>query len=356
LVLRENAMLILHTSDLHLSEDKPKTIAALDELLRLANERSVDLMTIGGDLFDSAEDAEALRSELRRKFSNNGFDILSIPGNHDIEAYALNLDFGSDLTIVTEKPFKVISKDNVSIVALPFTERPFEELLSGLRRAVERTKASILLLHCTLDIGFSAGDLGEGEALDYFPISTATLGRLGYDWVLSGHFHKTTNIRKLGDKGWFVYPGSPVSHTRKETGRRNTVLIDTSAETCQPIPLKCFYYDSFTVNVRPRTEDEAIQSIEKWITQRRGDDCALEVIVDGFIEKDEKEFRNSIEGIAEGVELDYRCRNITDVLEHPLFQRFKKKLADSGAERKEEIEAKVIDAMARLLRTRELRA
>jgi hypothetical protein len=33
----------------------------LDELLRLANERSVDLMIIGGELFDSAEDAEALR-------------------------------------------------------------------------------------------------------------------------------------------------------------------------------------------------------------------------------------------------------------------------------------------------------
>ena len=346
-------MLILHTSDLHLSEDKPKTIAALDQLLRLANERSVDLMTIGGDLFDSAEDAEALRSELRSKFSNNGFDILSIPGNHDIEAYALNLHFGPDITIVTEKPFKMISKDDVSIIALPFTERPSEELLSDLK--IAHAQASILLLHCTLDIGFSTGDFGEGEARDYFPISIATLGRLGYDYVLAGHFHKTTNIRTLGEKGWFVYPGSPVSHTKKETGRRNAVLIDTSAETCQPIPLQCFYHDSITVNVRPRAEDEAIQSIEEWIKERHGDDCALEVIVDGFIEKNEKEFRDSIEGIAKGVELDYRCRNVTEVLEHPLFQRFKKKLADSSAEREDEIEAKVIDAMARLLRRRELR-
>ena len=28
-------MLMLHTSDLHLSKDKPQTITALDELLRL---------------------------------------------------------------------------------------------------------------------------------------------------------------------------------------------------------------------------------------------------------------------------------------------------------------------------------
>jgi len=348
-------MQILHTSDLHLSEDKPKTIMALDELLRLANERSVDLMTIGGDLFDSVEDAEALRSELRSKFSNNSFDILSIPGNHDIEAYALNLDFGPDITVVTEKPFKRISKDDVTIAALPFIERPSQELLSDLKEATARTKTNILLLHCTLDIGFSTGDFGEGEARDYFPISITTLRRLGYDYVLAGHFHKATNIRTLGDKGWFVYPGSPISHTKKETGRRNAVLIDTSAETCQPIPLKCFYHDCFTVNVCPREENEAVPRIGDWIKDRCGDDCALEVIVDGFIEKSETEFRESIERVAEGVKLDYRCRNVTEVLKHPLFQRFKKKLADSDAEREEEIEAKVIDAMARLLRARELR-
>jgi len=352
----EDAMLILHTSDLHLSEDKPKTIAALDELLRLANERSVDLMTIGGDLFDSAEDAEALRSKLRRKFTNNSFDILSIPRNHDIEAYALNLDYGPDITIVTEKPFKLIPKDDVTVTALPFTERPSEELLLNLKEAVGRTKASILLLHCTLDIGFSTGDFGEGEAKDYFPISLATLGRLGYDYVLAGHFHKTTDIRKLGEKGWFVYPGSPISHSKKETGRRNAVLIDTSAETCQPVPLQCFYHDRFTVNVRPRAEEEAVRSIEKWVKERYNDDCSLEVIVDGFIDKDEKEFRNSIEEIVKDVELDYQCRNVTEVLKHPLFQRFKKKLAEGDVEQEEEIEAKVIDAMARLLRTRELRA
>jgi len=349
-------MLILHTSDLHLSEDKPKTIAALDELLRLANERSVDLMTIGGDLFDSAEEAEVLRSKLRSRFSNNDFDILSIPGNHDIKAYALNLDFGSDITIVTEKPFKVILKDDTSITALPFTERPSEELLSDLKRAAGQTKVNILLLHCTLDIGFSAADFGEVEAWGYFPISLATLAKLGHDYVLAGHFHKTADIRTFGEKGWFVYPGSPVSHTRKETGRRSAILIDTSAGTCQPVPLRCFYHDCFTVNVRPGAEDEAVKSIEEWIRERHDDDCSLELIVDGFIEKDEKEFRNSIETIAERVELDYRCRNVTDVLEHPLFQKFKEKLADSRVERKEEIEAKVIDAMARLLTTRELRA
>ena len=121
-------MLILHTSDLHLSEDRPETIQALDELIRVANQKSVDLMTIGGDLFDSVEDAEGLRADLRRKFTDNAFSILCIPGNHDIDAYARNLDFGPDITIFTEKPFKLVSQEDVTFTAVPFTERASKEL------------------------------------------------------------------------------------------------------------------------------------------------------------------------------------------------------------------------------------
>lgn len=90
---------ILHTSDLHLSEVKPETIDALDKILQLAKENEVDLVTIAGDIFDTVEDAEALRPTLRSKLSNLDFEIIAIPGNHDIESYSGNLNFGSSLTL-----------------------------------------------------------------------------------------------------------------------------------------------------------------------------------------------------------------------------------------------------------------
>ena len=55
----------------------------------------MDLLTLAGDIFDTVEDADALRPVLRSKFSNLDFEIIAIPGNHDIDAYSGNLNFGA---------------------------------------------------------------------------------------------------------------------------------------------------------------------------------------------------------------------------------------------------------------------
>ena len=94
-------MLIIQTSDLHLNPDKSETIQALEFILGTGKNNSADILTIGGDLFDSAKDVETLRSQLRKIFSGNDFRIISIPGNHDIDAYTRNLNFGEDLKMVT---------------------------------------------------------------------------------------------------------------------------------------------------------------------------------------------------------------------------------------------------------------
>jgi len=65
-------------------------------------------VTIAGDLFDSEEDAEALRPQLRKKFSNNNFDTIVIPGNHDIEAYRSNLDFGYNFRVAVNEPYELL--------------------------------------------------------------------------------------------------------------------------------------------------------------------------------------------------------------------------------------------------------
>ena len=98
---------ILHTSDVHLSREKSETLDALREVLRVASERNVEILTIGGDLFDTEEDADALRPKLRNDFSGNRFKIIVIPGNHDQWAYRRNLSFGSDMRILIKEPFDV---------------------------------------------------------------------------------------------------------------------------------------------------------------------------------------------------------------------------------------------------------
>lgn len=86
-------MNILHSGDLHLREDNPRTIEGLEEILTTADRKGVDLVTLSGDLFESAEDADALRPRMRELLQDNPFDILSIPGNHDQDCYRDNIRY-----------------------------------------------------------------------------------------------------------------------------------------------------------------------------------------------------------------------------------------------------------------------
>ena len=344
---------LIHTSDLHLSEDNPETIDALDKILQLAKTNKVDLLTLAGDIFDTVEDAEALRPVLRSKFSNLDFEIIAIPGNHDFDAYSGNLNFGSSLTLATEKPYQVFKRKDVSIVAVPYVDRPTEELLGKLKEEAEKAESSVLLLHCTLDIGYKTGDFGE-EQTQYFPISLGVLESLGFDHVLAGHFHRTPQLRKLKDKGYFVYPGSPVSLSKNETGKRSVVLFD-DWEKPIAIPLSSFYYDATEFFVTPNREDEILKDIREWYSSRSEDNCSLTITVDGYTTTDENLFIEQIKQVCEFAEHELRFRDVSDVINHPLYLDFTKKLVEKKVDHLEQVQFFVMDAMVRLLRTGEIR-
>lgn len=86
-------MKILHTADWHLGKrlDKYSRLAeqraVLDEIIALADEKSVDVVLIAGDLFDAfnpaAEAIELLYKSLKRLANNGERAIIAIAGNHD---------------------------------------------------------------------------------------------------------------------------------------------------------------------------------------------------------------------------------------------------------------------------------
>jgi DNA repair exonuclease SbcCD nuclease subunit len=339
---------ILHTADIHLKQDDPRTVEALQTVLDKAEELGVDVLTIGGDLFHTPEDAEALRPRLRDLFRDNSFDIIAIPGNHDEEVYRENLRFGNDLDVLTETPFSAEEFGDVEIVGVPFRSSMDEELFSALQgRSGDHPQ--VLLLHCTLDIGFQSRAVGEDEA-EYFPVTKATLAELDYDYVLAGHIHSTDRTVLLDNGGTFIYPGSPVSHSTTETGRRNAVLIDTGEEDISTVALDTFYYDSYSEMVRPGEEDQVLEEIRDWVARREDDDCELTVTVDGFIDRDEDEFYEELEEVASPVEPKDRTRSATPVLNHPLYQRFEEKLDEKeDVEDEEMVETRVIEVLSQLL-------
>ncbi|MFQ5980214.1 MAG: exonuclease SbcCD subunit D [Candidatus Heimdallarchaeota archaeon] len=344
----------MHTADLHLQEKKPETLGTLDSLIELAKKEQIDLLTIGGDLFDSMADAEAIRTRVRRNFSGFDFQIIAIPGNHDQRAFRENLDFGSNFQALIGSPsesYQPKNDEKVNIVGVPFIPHVTDELLGDLEEKRKENSLNILLLHCTLDISFSTDDFGENESA-YFPINRSTLRALGYDFVLAGHFHTKYDFRDLGSSCRFVYPGSPISLTWKELGERRVAFLDTETQSLSSLILKdSFFRDFLHIDVKIGKEDECLQLIDDWVKKIEGKKAELWLRVDGIGELNEIDFRKRLEDfeIIDQIDNDYRC--VIEILQHPLYELFLQKLDESAAEEKrEQVIQRFIEAMGVLYR------
>lgn len=350
---------ILHTADLHLDADRPRTLEAFGAVLERAAAHGVDLVTVGGDVFDSPADATRLKDEVRQLCTGNPFEIVAIPGNHDAQILSRPFDLGPDLRILQDDPCESYDRGEVRIVGVPFRETLTSELFEALQVRTEGVDHSILLLHCTLDVGFDAGETGADEPRRYFPVDPATLGELEYDAVLAGHFHGYADQRLDGETR-FIYPGSPTSHTRGETGRRAAALLDTETGSVEPIDLETFYYDSLSITVTPDEQRAVPDRIESWVGERAGDDCELAVTVGGFVDANERAYADRLREAAAPVEPELRIDSISHVLEHELFERFRDRLDESVLEDHpratvEGTRAMARDALAGLLDTGEIR-
>lgn len=86
-------MRILHTADWHLGKRLenfsrlPEQQAVLEEICRIAEEQSVDVVLIAGDLFDtfnpSSEAVELFYKTVKRLAGNGSRAVIAIAGNHD---------------------------------------------------------------------------------------------------------------------------------------------------------------------------------------------------------------------------------------------------------------------------------
>jgi exonuclease SbcD len=335
-----------------LSRKNSQTLDGLREVLNVARKNKVDVVTIGGDLFESEEDAEALRPELRTKlFSGNEFQIIVIPGNHDKEAYRRNLDFGSDLRVLTKLPMDAVRQERVIIVGVPFLENPSEELVASLREATEEQFINILLLHCTLDISYAPADFGEEQEKEYFPIDSYTLSGLGFDFVLAGHFHADFIKKDLGEGCLFVYPGSPISLSWKHLGRRKVALLDTERRDIKEIPINSFYYDKLEIRITPGSETQRLEEISGWVETHANEPCELKISVAGHGEMSEKEFGELLKKGARCAQIEANTyRNVEDILRDPIYHDFKQLLQNREdlTEKKDDIDYRAIEVLSKL--------
>lgn len=318
---------ILHTADVHLTPDAEERLAAMESVVSIADAENVDLLTIGGDLFDTEVAAERLRGSLRDLFSDRNYPILTIPGNHDAEAFRRNLVFGENFTPATQTPFDhyVVGDELARVTCLPYTAHPTDDLLIDLANRDPFEGPEFLLLHCSLEAPIH-GDVGDEGEQRYFPIKTQALAELDFDYYLAGHFH-SSHITELSNGGTFAYPGSPASVTRKETDRRTVLLVDTDASRAiQPRHLDTFHYDRLSLRVTPGAEEDVLDRVRSQVSEWGARHVAPAIAVDGFTEWNEAEFDEALAEASGAVPVDNDTRSVDYILANPLFETFQVEL------------------------------
>jgi len=334
---------IIHTSDIHLNSRKKERLEALEDILAKAGEKKADLVVISGDMFDSNEEADILRPQLRKMLSSLPFSIIAIPGNHDMEAYSSDMNFGDSIEVYNKLPFDTIDLDGIRMIAVPYANQSFNDLAGPLSQGIDKDRLNILLMHCSLDIPYLGEDeYGDEKRQAYLPVNSKVLGGIGFDYVFAGHFHSRTVESRLSEKTMFLYSGSPVSISKKEKGRRTAVLLDTekpARDRIKLLPLDSFYYEDINISFIPGKEKEILKKLEKTLSQYKDHKAEICLNIGGSISTGEKEIAENISKLVEknttddtAIDLTQAYRDISVVLQDPLYRAFKDKLDESDLE------------------------
>ena len=348
-------MKILHTADIHLREFNDERWQTLQQLIAIGGKEGVEIFVISGDLFDHGVDAEALRPRIRELFSDTGFKICLIPGNHDSASYTGGMYFGEDAVIITDlhKPYEY--KD-VMIWGIPFETADRITILHRLRSIADRMtpeKKHIMLYHGELlDAFYSRTDFGAEGDERYMPVRLSYFNDLPIDYVLAGHFHRRFDVRQLEGGGYFVYPGSPISITKKETGQRRINLFELSKPP-QEYPLDTPHFVDLVIVCDPFAPQDPLEQIREDVSAVH-ESARILLTVTGFINGEA--LRMNEEELVQGarkivgkrcVQERYEFQDIRTILEDDLFKGFVAKLkqADYEEEKKEYMRQIALRAM-----------
>ena len=327
-------MKILHTADLHLREYEDERWKSLKQIMEVGKQENIELLLISGDLFDKDMDSEKLRPKIREIFSNNKFRIIILPGNHDSDSYKNGFYFGENVTVLNN-PDLPLEFNNVCIWGFPFESLSSEDILSKIRlfsSKLDNTKINILMIHGELlDAFYSRDDFGDEGKERYMPIKLSYFKSCGFDYVLAGHFHTNFNNYEFDKNKYFVYPGSPVSITKKEINQRKVNVFEVGQPPHDYL-IDTFHYVETKINLNPFDDTNPVEVVKKEI-EKAHKNAKIIFTITGYINSDsihmsEQEIVQQIKKL-EGYNAEFPNLEFIDIkriLEDALFDMFYKKV------------------------------
>ncbi len=226
-------MRFLHIADVHL--DRPFVgmeveaararraglRSAFDRCLELARSREVDLVTIGGDLWEDEHVTPDTIRWVADRLERAGRPVVIVAGNHDLLSPGGPFDrapFGANVTVLGADALERFDVGSTTVWGLSWRRgiALTARALDGFRTPADGRR-HVLLLHGTCGAPF-------GDAT-YCPFTTEDVRRAGFDLCLAGHLH-AGGVRD----GVVVYPGSPEPLAWSEDGRHTAAIVDLPPE------------------------------------------------------------------------------------------------------------------------------
>jgi DNA repair exonuclease SbcCD nuclease subunit len=336
------AMIFLHTADLHLKKGESKRLEVFAWLLDKADELKVEYFIISGDFFDSDSDATVLRREIRRMCESAKCNFLVIPGNHDARSYGPDYDYGNNVLQMTAQPFQVLDVKDIKICGVPYVDTKFSEIMKDMPRDID-----VLIAHGTLYDPSFIFFLLEDEETKYMPVFPADLENTAR-YVAMGHLHSRSVELKYG-KTHVVYPGSPIALDTKCVGERYFYLVSVD---CSDLKLekhgvdKAAFWLVKDFFVYPQVEQGVLDRIEEYLQHIDDPRIMPQITVKGFIGDKEKKFLDALIDIEkrhaakfDKLIIQPEIQSWDRVMVNPLIRSFVAKTADL----KDEVRMKVFE-------------
>ncbi len=252
-------MKIIHTADLHLgmhpdkgypwSDDRARALwDTLRFLIDTANDQSVDLLLIAGDLFHR----QPLLRDLKEV--NALFDTLTtaqvvlIAGNHDYigpRSHYRDFVWSDHVTLLGESEMDSVYLEelNTEIHGFSYHQSEIRESLYDGLQAPRDGRIHILL--------------GHGGDDRHIPINGRRLSVSGFHYIALGHIHKP-EIREDLRLAWCGSP-EPTDHT--DIGERGYVLADVTLRQTKLrfVPCSTAQYIPLTITATPETTRESLR-------------------------------------------------------------------------------------------------
>jgi exonuclease SbcD len=226
-------MKILHFADVHLDRPfvgMPRDAArarrndlriAFQRCLAAARRNRVDLVTIGGDLWEDEHVTADTRGFVAYELERLSLPVLLACGNHDPQlpgGHYARTSWPGNVHIFPGDSLSEFRLGDLSVWGLSWRGGPLSLSFLDTFRTPDAGRTHLLLLHGTA----RTVPLAVGEA-EYAPFDPADIDRAGFALCLAGHIHAASQTGRV------VYPGSPEPLGWGDTGRHTVALIEAGA-------------------------------------------------------------------------------------------------------------------------------